>query len=238
MSPIPSPLDVLFSTLAWLGVPALVLLPLMVALGILEWLRTGRAVQIAAGRAAVGIANYFASLWRNRRAKWVALILTQAGVMATVSGAFRLAFAMSVDDPSGRDIASGRSFTWSELWVNVVSYSGDVTLAVNAALIAFGWVLAVNVAVLSRSDPLLTIVTILRWPVVAVATVAGLGIGLIGLLVLSLATWMNSPGYNVEMVSLYAIWVVLLGGLSLALYWTTEFSRDLLRELKGGASAT
>ena len=44
------------------------------------------------------------------------------------------------------------------------------------------------------------------------AVIAGILIGLIGLMVLCLATWMHSPGYNVGMVSLYAAWVVILWG--------------------------
>ena len=64
------------------------------------------------------------------------------------------------------------------------------------------------------------LVRILTMPaplIVILAALSGLGIGIVGLMVLSLATWMHSPGYNVGMVSLYAAWVIILWGIAATL---------------------
>lgn len=237
-SPIPSPTDVLFSTLRWIGVPALLLLPLAAALAVAEWLRFAAAVRRLATSARTGASLAIGSAMGHTVGKITVLTLAEAAVVATVYGSFRLAYAMSVPDSSGHSISSGRSFTWSELWVNIVTYNTDVDLAVNAALIALGWALAVDVCMIFRMGLPLAILTFVKWPVGGLAIFGAVGIGVVGLLVLSLATWMHNPQYNLEMVSLYAAWVVLLGLGAWALFATSRLSSELLSAARARSLAT
>lgn len=197
---IPDPTDVLRTTLLWLGVPALVLTPILSALAILAWWNLGRSV---------------AAL---RHSRWPAIgplsiagvAISQAFLVATTYSAGRLISAMGIDDASGFSIADGRSFNWAELWLNLATYSRDSEIAVNLVLFAIGWALALDFAALFGIVQLHTILAMVRWPLTLLAALAAIGIGLVGLMVLSLATWMDDPQYNIEMVTLYAMWVVIL----------------------------
>ena len=227
-SPIPSPADVLFSTLRWIGVPALLLLPLALAIAVAEWIRFGRAVGRMAASAGRNVSRAVDAGMRHTVARVAILTLAEAAVVATVYGVVRLAWAMSVPNSTGYSISSGRAFTWSELWVNIVTYDTEVDFAVNAALVALGWALAINVCVIFRMQVPLAVLRIVRWPLGIVAVVGAVGIGFIGLLVLSLATWMHHPQYDIEMVSLYAAWVVLLGLAAYGIFTTTRLSDELM----------
>lgn len=215
MSPIPSPGDVLVSTLLWIGVPALVLLPFAIALSIAQWIRTGAEVARISQQAARGIHGWLNRMGSRLGVRVIGMVLSQALAVASVYALFRLVYAMGIADSSGYSIADGRSFGWQELWVNLVTYSGESQLAVDATLIAIGWVLAVDIAAVFGMNLVLSILGIVRYPITWLGALAAIGIGIVGLMVLSLATWMHNPGYNIEMVSLYACWVILLIGMIL-----------------------
>ncbi len=208
MTGIPSPTDVLFNTLHWLGVPFLIFAPLMFALQIAEWVKTGQ--HLGVGLRVVG--ETAAMLARRRPVRLVMFALLQSLLVALVYSGFTLAHAMGVSDAAGRNIADGSSFTWTQLWMTVTTYSTTAKLPYQASLGVMGWLIALNIAHVARSRLLIRILTLLVNLLATLAVIAGILIGLVGLMVLCLATWMHSPGYNVGMVSLYAAWVVILWG--------------------------
>lgn len=96
--------------------------------------------------------------------------------------------------------------------MTVTTYSTTAKLPYQASFGVMGWLIALNIAHVARSRLLIRILTLPVNLLAILAVIAGILIGLIGLMVLCLATWMHSPGYNVGMVSLYAAWVVILWG--------------------------
>lgn len=212
MIELPTPNSVLTSTLLWLGVPFLLLLPINFVFWLGDWFRalqTARNALVLAHQSGKTVRD---SVSNQILVKWAIYLIMQAALAAIVYSSFRLAGAMMVRDSMGRNIADGKSFTWSELWFNFTRYDGIDPLAVQAFWFTIGWLIAVNFAHLVKSKLLIQIT---RWPSTLIAALCGLGavaIGAVGLMVLSLATWMNSPEYNIGMVSLYAFWVLLLGG--------------------------
>jgi membrane protein len=213
MTGIPSPTDVLFNTLHWLGVPFLIFAPLMFALQIAEWVKTGQ--HLGVGLRVVG--ETAAMLARRRPVRLVMFALLQSLLVALVYSGFTLAHAMGVSDAAGRNIADGSSFTWTQLWMTVTTYSTTAKLPYQASLGVMGWLIALNIAHVAHSRLLIRILTLPAPLIVILAALSGLGIGIVGLMVLSLATWMHSPGYNVGMVSLYAAWVIILWGIAATL---------------------
>jgi hypothetical protein len=203
---ISSPAEVMFMTLRWLGVPALVLAPFIIALAIAEWAAAARA--IARGTASVRrIGEQLAEL---RPTRLVLLTVGQAVVVAAVYSGFRLSAAMSQPLPNGRNIADGSSFTWEQLWGHVTTYTTAEPLPVQAALVAVGWVLGIDVAVAFRMPVVAATLGVVGRPVGVLSLICAVLVGVLGLMVLSLATWMAAAGYNVEMVSLYAVWFAIL----------------------------
>lgn len=213
MTGIPSPVDVLFNTLQLLGVPLIVFLPLIVALQITEWWRVGQ--QLGAG--ARNVRETAAALARRRPVRLVVFALLQSLLVALVYSGFTLAHAMGVSDAAGRSISDGISFTWTQLWMTITTYSTTARLPNQASLGATGWLIALNITHAARTRLLVRILTTPVTLIVILAGISGLGIGVVGLMVLSLATWMHSPGYNVGMVSLYAAWVIILWGIATVL---------------------
>ena len=196
MTGIPSPTDVAVNILQLLGVPTIILLPLVFALQIAEWWKTGQQLRI-------GVRNVG--------------VLLQSLLVALVYSCFTLAHAMGVSDAAGRNIADGSSFTWTQLWMTITTYSTTAGLPYQASLGAMGWLIALNITHATRTRLLVRILTMPVPLIVILAALSGLGIGIVGLMVLSLATWMHSPGYNVGMVSLYAAWVIILWGIAATL---------------------
>lgn len=96
--------------------------------------------------------------------------------------------------------------------MTVTTYSTTAKLPYQASFWVMGCLIALNIAHVARSRLLIRILTLPVNLLAILAVIAGILIGLIGLMVLCLATWMHSPGYNVGMVSLYAAWVVILWG--------------------------
>jgi membrane protein len=212
MTDIPSPTDVAVNILQWLGVPAIILLPLVFALQIAEWWKTGQQLRIGMRN----VTETAAVLARRRPLRLILFILLQSLLVALVYSCFTLAHAMGVSDAAGRNIADGSSFTWTQLWMTITTYSTTAELPYQASLGAMGWLIALNITHVARTRLLVRILTMPAPLIVILAALSGLGIGIVGLIVLSLA-WMHSPGYNVGMVSLYAAWVIILWGIAAAL---------------------
>lgn len=212
---LPTPTDVLSSTLLWLGVPALVLLPITLALWVADWISTARRV----GRGAGSALRRGEQVWQGQKVRpairGAGWLLLQGTLTAVIYSSFRLARAMSIPDANGRNIADGKSFTWSELWLNLTVYSAEDPIALKAFWITVGWMLAYTFAQLVPGRLLAQILFLPLFLVIPLAALAAIGIGVTGLMVLSLATWMDSPGYNVEMVSLYAFWTIFLASIAM-----------------------
>lgn len=237
LNPVPSPEDVLVNTLIWLGVPALVLTPFLVAFGIAQWVTFARHAAKVARTVARVTSGEVKGVLRRTWASVLWLGVMQATLIAATYSLFRLVYAMGIDDSAGRNIADGKSFTFSELWVNLTTYSNESTLSVQAALLALGWVLAFDLSALVRNK---VARNVLMFPAAAVAIVAVGGavlIGLVGLMVLSLATWMNAPGYNIGMVSLYAMWVILLVLISSTIWGSFSQASRTFRGTPDGSNA-
>lgn len=208
MLDLPSPEDVFLGALRWLGVPLILILPLSLALWVADWWAAGQRLGTGVRR----LSEAGAALSRQRPVRLLCFALVQSLLAALVYSGFRLAHAMSVPDAAGTTIADGRTFTWVELWAAVTTYSSSASLPLQAFLGTVGWLLALNLAHVARSRLLVRVLTCPMYPVMALCALAGLGIGAVGLIVLSLATWMHSPHYNVGMVTLYAAWVIILWG--------------------------
>lgn len=204
----------LFNTLIWLGLPSLMFMPIVILLWIGEWIRTLQQVGTGLQHAGRQVSSLGEKLRAQFLARAVWFAVTQGAFTAFVFASFRLVAAMTIPDGSGLNIASGKSFRWAELWINLTTYSSADQRSLQAFWIAVGWILALNVANLTPSRVLATIVKLPVLPVAALCTFAAIGIGVVGLMVLSLATWLHNPGYNIEMVSLYVFWVVLLLGVA------------------------
>lgn len=213
MLDLPSPEDVFLGALRWLGVPLILILPLNIALWVADWWTAGRRLGTGVRR----LSEAGAALSRQRPVRLLCFALAQSLLAALVYSGFRLAHAMSVPDAAGTTIADGRTFTWVELWTAVTTYSSSAALPLQAFLGTVGWLLALNLAHVARSRLLVRVLTCPMYPVMALCALAGLGIGAVGLIVLSLATWMHNPQYNVGMVTLYAAWVIILWGGSVVL---------------------
>lgn len=207
---IPSPVDVLVSTMVWVGVPALVLLPLVIVWSIVEWFHLGSQASNVVQRASHELKKFSGEKLGRFAFRLFFLVTIQAFFIATVYSFFRLISAMGIKDINGISIADGRTFAWADLWVSLVTYTNDDQLAVNSALLALGWVLAVNVTAMFGIKIAFKTLTIVRWPIGVFSIFGAILTGVVGLMVFSLATWMNTPGYSVEMVSLYACWVIIL----------------------------
>lgn len=215
---LPSPTDILVRTLLWLGVPFLLVLSFSLILFAAEWIKAARV----AGEKTQKIIKMMMSELRNLKASKVIRLLlficSQALLLALIYSSFRLAHAMGVSDSSGRNIADGKSFTWQELWMAVTEYSFSAELPIQASCVAAGWILALNLAHLIDSRSLIRVVDFLSIVAASLCILGATLIGLIGVMVLSLATWMHHPAYNIGMVSLYAAWVVLLAGIATTLF--------------------
>ncbi|RRD03581.1 hypothetical protein EII34_13410 [Arachnia propionica] len=191
----------------------MLILPLSFALWIADWVRTARQLGTTVSR----WSSLIAELSSRQSARLFRFVLLQALLAALVYSGFRLGHAMGISDPTGRNIADGKSFTWQELWIMVTTYSTNAALPLQAFYGVAGWLIALNLAHLARSQLLIRILTLPVVVIIALCALAGIGIGVIGLMVLSLATWLHHPGYNVGMVSLYAAWVVILIGIAVTL---------------------
>lgn len=213
MTGIPSPTDVAVNILQLLGVPTIILLPLVFALQIAEWWKTGQQLRIGVRN----VGETAAVLAHRRPVRLILFVLLQSLLVALVYSCFTLADAMGVSDAAGRNIADGSSFTWTQLWMTITTYSTTAGLPYQASLGAMGWLIALNITHATRTRLLVRILTMPVPLIVILAALSGLGIGIVGLMVLSLATWMHSPGYNVGMVSLYAAWVIILWGIAATL---------------------
>lgn len=212
MTGIPSPADVLFNTLQLLGVPLVILLPLIVTLKIAEWWKMGQQL----GTGVRNVRETAAALARRRPVRLVVFALLQSMLVALVYSGFTLAHSMGVSDAAGRNISDGSSFTWTQLWMTITTYSTTAELPRQASLGAMGWLIALNIAHVTRAQLLVRILTMPVILIVILAGLSGLSIGVVGLMVLSLA-WTHSPGYNMGMVSLYAAWVIILWGIAAVL---------------------
>ncbi|GAB3170804.1 hypothetical protein GCM10027059_37860 [Myceligenerans halotolerans] len=206
MPEVPSPSDVAFMTLQWLGVPALVLAPFVVALAVAEWVKTARAI----GRGAVSVGRIADRIAALRPTRLALLTVGQALVVAAVYSGFRLSVAMSQPLPNGRNIADGSSFTWEQLWSHATTYTAAEPLPVQAALVAVGWVLGIDVAVAFRMRVVAATLGVVCRPAGVLSLLCAVVVGAVGLVVLSLATGSATAGYTVEMVSLYAVWFAIL----------------------------
>lgn len=225
MIDLPSPTDLVTNTLIWLGLPALLFVPITIALWIADWVRT--LLQVGGGISHLGNAALKAR--RLPAVKIASLVLLQGFLAAIVYASFRLAIAMSITDSAGRNIADGKSFTWSELWIYLTTYSAKDQLPIQAFWIAVGWLAALNFAHLVRSRLLVGVLKAPVVPLVGLSALAAIGIGVIGLMVLALAEGFHDPSYNLGMVSLYAFWVMLLGGIAITLPAITSTAADVFR---------
>lgn len=197
--------------LVWLGTPALILVPMTLVIFVIDWAKSA-----ASSTPSVGAGYEERSFRRNVREKpivFVVFVLVEGALVALIHSGFRLWRAMTIADASGRNIADGKSFTWGELWTNLTHYTDSDELAMKALWITVGWLLVLNLANLFGIRFLSKLLTLPMLPIVYLSAFAALGIGAVGLMVLANATVFEAPGYNVEMVSLYAFWVLILGGI-------------------------
>lgn len=221
----PSPTSVLLNTLVWLGVPLLVLTPLTIALAVAEWLKAVRA----GARVTNSIGLQVESFWE--RTSWlrvVSLIVVQAVVVAATFSLLRFYVVLFAGDSP---LHGGPQFQWKELWVALTTYSDSSGLPAKASLIALGWVIAINVAALTRLEGGHTLLMFVGLAIIAVAGLGALGWGVLFLMVWSLATWMHDPNYNLDMLSVYGVATGLSALLAVAVHQTmnlstTVFSRE------------
>ena len=101
----------------------------MLALQIAEWVKTGQ--HLGVGMRVVG--ESAAILARRRPVRLVMFALLQSLLVALVYSGFTLAHAMGVSDAAGRNIADGSSFTWTQLWMTVTTYSTTAKLPCQAS---------------------------------------------------------------------------------------------------------
>lgn len=208
----PSPADVFFSLLRWIGIPTLVLLPLQLAFSLMDWLNFIKKTRERIGNAADQTLRHWKHLRQAPPFRLIAHVLAQGALLACTYSAFRLAHGMSIDNIQGRSIADGRSFTWHELWTNCTTYDGAAPLAIKALQFTAGCLIVINSAYALDLTALKSASRKVCAVLLALALGGGAIIFLVGLMVLCLATVMHHPDYNVEMVSLYALWVLFLWG--------------------------
>lgn len=208
----PSPTDAFISLLRWIGVPSLILLPFSLTFFLMDWLNFIKKTREMVGNAA----DQTHRLWEHARQvplfRAITHLLAQGTLLACTYSAFRLAHGMSIDNIQGRSIADGRTFTWHELWTNCTSYDTTSPLAVKALQFTAGYLIVINTAYALDLKALKSISNAACTALTVLAVLLGALIGLAGLPVLFLATFMHDPRYNIEMVSLYALWVIFLWG--------------------------
>lgn len=224
---IPSPGDLLLETAIWIGVPALVLAPVVLVLAIIEWRNAVRAAAKAAGY----VRETVDSFWE--RTAWVKVIGLIVAESATVASAFSLLRFYVVLFASDSPLRGGPQFRWQELWTALTTYNDATGLPVTAAYGALGWLLALNVTLLIRSTLAVAIVKAVGYLVILVVGLTVVGWVLLFAMVWSLATWMNNPGYNLDMLAVYGAGGVLSTVLALGAAYSILLSRTAL----GGASA-
>ncbi|MFY9262287.1 MAG: hypothetical protein GX483_02455 [Actinomycetaceae bacterium] len=217
MTWLPDSWDVLLQILKWIGIPALFLLPLNLVLWALGWIYTARKAKEVSHAAASAVHSFVNDLSGRRLPNLVVFILAQALFLASTLSTFKLVEAMTVPDHTGLDIASGRTFHWEELWRNLTTYVNTSEETLKAFWFAAGWLLVFHLAHLLKSKTMITIAIAPASLLIPLSLLAAAGIGFIGVLVFLLATVFDDPQYNLEMVSLYALWVLFLGSFAGAL---------------------
>lgn len=190
----------------------MILLPFSLTFFLMDWLNFIKKTREMVGNAA----DQTHRLWEHARQvplfRAITHLLAQGTLLACTYSAFRLAHGMSIDNIQGRSIADGRTFTWHELWTNCTSYDTTSPLAIKALQFTAGCLIVINSAYALDLTALKSVSRKVCAVLLALALGGGAIIFLVGLMVLCLATVMHHPDYNVEMVSLYALWVLFLWG--------------------------
>lgn len=220
MMAIPSPTDLAFNFLLWVGVPALVLAPLFIVIGILEWRNAAQFVLRIVDASDRGVA---ALQVRFQWPRFVTLLIAGALVLSSTFSLMRFYLIFfSTEDP----LTGGPDFQWENLWVRLLTYSNLSDLDVKAGLLAAGLVLAVNLFAAVRSKFAFRILAIPGYLVGCLGLVVAVLWTLYIPMVLFLIS-QNHPGYNQDMLFVY--------GLGAFLSWV--FALSILRTLRSAEKA-
>lgn len=218
-------MSALTQTLLWLAIPLLGVVLINAALLAIAELKVRAA--FAADRVDVndpanmaGI-NWLLVALKTKHGPMMALLAGETLLVACTYSLFRLITAMTRPGAGGRTIADGRTFTWQELWENLTTYYIDQPLTLQATAIAAAWIFAVNLAAMFHQRWAYRLLTILVRPLLVLLVLGAAFLTLIGLCVWALAGPLGNPHYNMEMLSLYVFWVVLLLGEMMGLFLIT-----------------
>lgn len=126
-------------------------------------------------------------------------------------------------------LVGGPDFRWQELWVALISYDDRSSVAANAGLIVLGWVSGLSILAAARERVAYSVLAALRVVVVFLAGMSTAGWLFLFLCVWSLATWMNNPTYNLDMLSVYGVGTMLSFMLALGAWYMGHRLREVFR---------
>lgn len=145
-NPVPSPVDVLLSILVILGVPAAIVVPIIVVFAIADWVRfaasTAEFTRDLAGRVRSG------SRWldRQRWGQWATLAIAQVVLIASVYSATRWIMGLPRIVWPGVDLSP-----WERLGYAFSPPESVQEPELVVALIALGFTIAVEIALVFRN---------------------------------------------------------------------------------------
>jgi hypothetical protein len=224
MSLLPGRDDLFGQFLLWLGLPTLIVVAVMTALTLMDWLRWAAATSRAGRRAGSSLAGLIS---RNSPAALPVLLRLafSQGLLLAVSYAIVQLAQVTLRD----DLDSGRAYVTRDVLAEVIGYQQWTPWASNAVVGLLVLLTLGNVGTVTHQQWLNALAVLPMWPVGVACALLGVVALLPGLCVLVLGAT-ESGGYTVDMAYLYGLWVVLLFGWCWAALWVAS-SQDSLGEL-------
>lgn len=208
--------------LVWLGVPALVLVPLTVALTAVAWYRGTLNAAAAISKAQRSAASFWA------RAPWVRCVALAMTASVTVASVFALGRFLVVFFASDSPLKNAAEFEWEELWIALLSYRDRTGIPIHATQVAAGIVVGLCVFAAFRARGAFELLAWVSAYVVVAVTAVFAVFWTVMFLVMAANIWaFRYPEYRSDHLVVYGTPAALCIFIVFALAYTIVFARQV-----------
>jgi hypothetical protein len=160
----------------------------------------------------------------------LSLATSQTLVVGATYSISQLLPLMFKDDVNGRNFADGKLFNVGDVLEEITSYSRWNSISALAVATALGLIIIANLSCLNDEKHGWVIVNAVSIPIIVGCIIIGFLAGVGGCAAQSLAL-QGEGGYTSDLTYLYLLWVVLMYGLPISLFWANRATRRFFRAM-------
>lgn len=204
------PWDVLQTLVLWWGVPALVIVPISLALAVLEWRRLGLAAARAARSAGTSALNLESSTIGGRVVAVAVAGLSQALSICLVFVLIKVFILVGVVYDNGVIwLPTGSPFSWPGFLEVIFNYPLGETPWMALGWGILGWMLATNLAIFSKVDAVARLVLKVGYVIPVAVSLFSIVLVIAGAVLILDALTSSAASDKWLTVGYYAFWLVL-----------------------------